>query len=81
MTFGLSFVISSAVPTRSLEFYAYLITKVETLALNELSSVLLKVSHLVARYTVPFICMFYGSFHVEHTLGVTSQSVWGPGTF
>ena len=26
---------------------------------NELSSLLLKVSHLVARYTVPFICMFY----------------------
>ena len=73
MAFGLSFMISSVVPTRSSDFYAYLITKLETLALNELSSMLLNVSHLVARYSVPFICMFYKSFHVEYTLGVTSQ--------
>ena len=77
MTFGLSFMISSVVPTRSSDF----ITKVETLALNELASVLLKVSHLVARYTLPFICMFYESFHVEYTLGVTSQSFLGSDTF
>ena len=50
-----------------------IISKVETLALNELSSMLLKLSHLVARYTVPFICMFCKSFHVENTFGVTSQ--------
>ena len=72
-TFGLSFMISSVVLTQSSDFYAYLITKVETLALNELSSVLLKVSQLVASCTVPFICMFYESFHVEYTFGVTSQ--------
>ena len=72
-TFGLSFMISSVVPTQSSDFYAYLITKVETLALNEPSSVLLKVSHLVASCTAPFICMFYKSFHVEYTFGVTSQ--------
>ena len=57
----------------SSDFYAYLITKVETLASNELSSVLLKLCHLVERYTVPFICMFYNSFDVEYTVGVTSQ--------
>ena len=55
------------------DFYAYLITKVETLALNELSSVMLKLCHLVERYTVPFISMFDKLLHVEYTLWVTSQ--------
>ena len=69
---------SSVVPTQSSDFYAYLITKVETLALNKLSTVLLKVSHLVASYTVSFIRMFYKSFYVEYTLGSPlKESVWG----
>ena len=33
---------------------------------NELSSVLLKVSHLVARYSISFICKFYQLLHVEY---------------
>ena len=72
-TFGLMIMIISVVPTSSSDFYAYLITKVETLASNELSSVLLNVPNLVASHTVPFICMFYKSFHVEYTLVVNSQ--------
>ena len=36
---------------------------------NELSSVLLKVSHLVARYTVSFICKCYQLLHVEYKQG------------
>ena len=62
-TFGLHFMISSVVPTRSSNFYAYLITKVETLASNELLSVLLKVSHLIARYRVyPLFVCFINHF-------------------
>ena len=33
---------------------------------NKLSSVMPKETHLVARYTVPFICMFYSLFNVEY---------------
>ena len=37
---------------------------------SELSSVLLKVSHLVARYTLPFILTFYSLLIIHYSCGV-----------